>query len=262
MHETKIGVLLRLWAAMVAAILIAPLIVVIPLSFTEQKSFRFPPSGWSLKWYENIWRDPTWRDAVVTSLQLGVLVMIIATVIGTAAALALHRMGKLPRQLTQGTLLLPVVVPGIVVAVAIYGVFLKIGLVGTWLGFLASHTALAVPFVVVAVMASLQHTDPAQLRAAASLGAGPIDAFRTVTLPAIMPGVASGALFAFATSFDEVVVGTFLQSPEIRTLPVEMFVSITQQVDPTIAAVATMITLLTTFGILVAATLRPRNEDT
>jgi putative spermidine/putrescine transport system permease protein len=235
--------------------------VVIPLSLTSQRSFRFPPEGWSLRWYANIWEDPEWRSAVTSSLRIALLVTVIATIAGTAAALGLHRSPGRMARLSTGVLLTPMIVPGIVAAVAIYSVFLRWGLTGTWTGFVLAHVVLAIPFVLVAVTASLQGTDAAQLRAAASLGASPLPAFWLVTLPAIRPGVASGALFAFVTSFDEVVAASFLQSPEIRTLPVQMFVSITNQVDPTIAAVATLVTLVSTLVIVVPLTLRMRRDE-
>ena len=259
--QARVGWGLRLWAVLVGVVLVAPTVIVIPLSLTSQRSFRFPPKGWSLQWYSNIWQNPDWRDAVVASMRIAVLVTIVATLAGTAAALGLHRSRGRVARLSTGLLLAPMIVPGIVAAVAIYGVFLHWGLTGTWSGFVLAHVVLAIPFVVVAVTASLQGTDATQLRAAASLGASPLHAFRLVTLPAIRPGVASGALFAFVTSFDEVVAAIFLQSPEIRTLPVQMFVSVTNQVDPTIAAVATLVTLVTTLLVVVPLTLRMRRDE-
>lgn len=262
MHEApKVGWGLRLWACIVGLILIAPSLVVVPLSFTGIKSFRFPPPSWSMQWYQNIWQDPDWRDAVITSLQVALVVTVIATVTGTLAALGLHRSGSRVAKTASGVILAPMIVPGIVAAVAIYSVFLAWGLTGNFLGFVLAHVVLAVPFVLVAVTASLHGTDPVQLRAAASLGANPWQAFWLVTLPAIRPGVLSGALFAFVTSFDEVVVAIFLQSPQIRTLPVQMFVSVVNQVDPTIAAVSTLLTLATTLLIILPLSLRLRRAE-
>jgi putative spermidine/putrescine transport system permease protein len=260
-EQTRPGWGLRLWAVLVGLVLVAPTLIVIPLSLTSQRSFRFPPRGWSLRWYDNIWSDPAWRDALLASLRIAVLVTVVATIVGTAAALGLHRTNSRIARLSTGVLLAPMIVPGIVAAVAIYSVFLHWGLTGTVTGFVLAHVGLAIPFVVVAVTASLRGTDPAQGRAAASLGASPLQTFWLVTLPAIRPGVASGALFAFVTSFDEVVAATFLQSPQIRTLPVQMFVSVTNQVDPTIAAVATLVTLVTTVLVVIPLTLRMRHEE-
>ncbi len=260
-ERTRPGWGLRLWAVLVGMVLVAPTLVVVPLSLTDQRSFRFPPRGWSLQWYDNIWSDPAWRDSLLVSLRIGVLVTLVATLVGTAAALGLHRARGRVARLSTGVLLAPMIIPGIVAAVAIYSVFLHWGLTGTLTGFVLAHVTLGIPFVVVAVTASLRGTDPAQGRAAASLGASPLQTFFLVTLPAIRPGVASGALFAFVTSFDEVVAATFLQSPQIRTLPVQMFVSVTNQVDPTIAAVATLVTLVTTVLVVIPLTLRMRREE-
>jgi len=260
-EPTKAGWGLRLWACLVGLVLVAPTLVVVPLSFTGKKSFQFPPRDWSLQWYEHMWQDAQWRDAIISSLRIALPVTLIATAAGTAAALGLHRSRSRLAKATSGVLLAPMIIPGIISAVAIYSVFLHWGLSGTWTGFVLAHVVLAVPFVLVAVTASLQGTDAAQLRAAASLGANPWQAFWLVTLPAVRPGVLSGALFAFVTSFDEVVVASFLQSPEIRTLPVQMFVSVTNQVDPTIAAVSTVLTLVTTLLIVLPLTLRLRHDE-
>ncbi|MEV7009843.1 ABC transporter permease [Streptosporangium sp. NPDC051022] len=252
---------LRLWAVLVGLVLVAPTLIVVPLSFAGRASFAFPPKGWSLRWYQNIWQSPEWRDALLTSFQVGLLVTVVATLVGTAAAVGLHRRGGRLSAVLTGLLLAPMVVPGIVAAVAIYGVFLRWRLTGNLLGFVLAHCVLAIPFVLVAVSASLRGSDPVLLRAAASMGAGPLRAFWRVTLPSILPGVASGALFAFTTSFDEVVAASFLQSPRIRTLPVEMFVSVTNQVDPTIAAVSTVVLTITTLVVLLPMLVRTRSSE-
>ncbi len=256
--NTRAGWGLRLWAVLVGLLLVAPLLVVVPISFAQRQSFKFPPSGFSFTWYENMFTDHRWTSAIGTSLLVGGVVTVVCTVFGTAAALGIHRLGGRLGAIVTGVLVAPMIVPGIVSAVAIYSVYLRWNLTGNFLGFLLAHSVLALPFVVVAVSSSLSSTDPALIRAAASLGAGPWRTFGKVTLPLITPGIGAGALFAFVTSFDEVVAASFLQSPAIRTLPIEMFVSVTNEVDPTIAAVSTVILALTTVVVVLPFLVRNR----
>lgn len=249
---------LRLWAALVGAVLVAPTLIVVPLSFAGSRSFVFPPQGWSLQWYRNFFTDPGWRGALLTSLEIAVLVAVLATVLGTTAALALDR-GRVPGAgVVHAVLLAPMVVPQIVAAIGVYSVFLQWRLSGTLAGFVLGHTTLAVPFVVVAVSASLRGYDRRLDLAAASLGASPLATFRRVTLPAVLPGVLSGMVFAFVTSLDEVVVALYLQSPTLHTLPVQMFSSVTVETDPTIAAASSLVLVVTTALILLPQLLRRR----
>ena len=240
--------------------LTAPTLVVIPMSFTEVKSLAFPPQGFTTEWYSNFFTDPLWHDALITSLKVAVLVTMISVVLGTAAALGLVR-GVFPgKSVINGILLTPIIVPVVVVGVGLFAVYLKWRLAGTIGGFVAAHTALALPFVVVTVGASVRTLDRRLELAAANLGAGPWTTFRTVTLPLIRPGVIAGALFAFITSFDEIVVSLFLQSPSVRTLPVQMYSSVTRDIDPTLAAAASMIIVFTTSLILLSMALRGRQS--
>ncbi|WP_395105537.1 ABC transporter permease [Actinomadura sp. SCN-SB] len=256
MADFRGGVGLRLWAVLVAAVLVGPTLVVLPLSFTGRRSFAFPPSDWSLEWYRTLFTDPSWRDSLLMSVQIALAVAVAATVLGTAAALALDR-GRLPgKGLIHGLLLAPMVVPQIVAAIGVYAVFLQWRLSGTVAGFVLAHTAIALPFVVVAVSAALRGHDRRLERAAASLGAGPWTTFRRITLPIILPGVLSGAVFAFVTSLDEVVVALYLQSPTLHTLPVQMFSSVTVETDPTIASASSLVLVVTTALILLPQLLR------
>ncbi|MBL1118183.1 ABC transporter permease [Streptomyces sp. 110] len=245
---------LALWAfsALVGCWLIAPTLVVIPLSFTDKASLVFPPSGWSARWYTNFFTDPQWTDALLASLQVGVLVAVVATALGTAAAIALTRSGSRWVKASYGLLLAPMIVPTVVVAIGVYALFLQYNLLGTGLGFVTAHTVLALPFVIIPVTASLRGFDRRLEDAALICGANRWGAIRQVTLPLIAPGVVSGALFAFVTSFDEVVVSLFIQSPYLQTLPVKMFGSVTRDTDPTIAAAATLIIVFTTVLVLAA----------
>lgn len=238
--------LLWVFCGLVALWLVAPSLIVIPLSFTGKPSFNFPPTSWSTRWYANFFTDNTWFNALGNSIQVALLVVVFSTVIGTAAALALTRGKWRGQTLVRGVLLAPMIVPVIVVAVGLYAIFLNLHLLGTLPGFVAAHTVLALPFVIVPVSASLIGFDRRLEDAAAICGANRWSTFRTVTLPLVAPGVLSGAIFAFVTSFDEVVMSLFIQSPYLQTLPVRMFNSITRDTDPTIAAAATMVMLLTT----------------
>lgn len=238
--------LLWLFCALVALWLVAPALVVIPLSLTDKPSFNFPPTGWSTRWYHNFFDDPGWSASLFASLRVGLLVMLVATVTGTAAAVALTRSNFRGRQVVRGLLLAPMIAPVIVVAIGLYALFLRAQLLGTTFGFVVAHSVLALPFVVIPVTASLQGFDRRLESAAAICGATKWNTFRQITLPLVAPGVVSGALFAFVTSFDEVVLSLFIQSPYLQTLPVKMYGSVTRDTDPTIAAAATIILVITT----------------
>ena len=246
----------KVMVVIVGVYLVIPTLVVIPLSFTDRASFAFPPQGWSLKYYRTFLTEPVWRDALLTSVKLGLAVMVLATLLGSAAAVALVR-GRFPgKSFINGLLLAPMIVPVIVIAVATFGVFLRWQLVGTFTGFLLAHTVLALPFVIVTVSSALRTFDDRLELAAASLGAPPLTRLRRVTLPLVLPGVLSGAVFAFVTSFDEVVVALYLQSPDMRTLPVRMYTSVTSETDPTIAAASTLVLVVTTLLILLPQLIR------
>lgn len=238
--------LLWFFCGLVAIWLVAPSLVVIPLSFTGKPSFNFPPDSWSTQWYANFFTDNTWFNALGNSIQVGLLVVVISTVIGTAASMALTRGKWRGQTIMRGALLAPMIVPVIVVAVGLYAIFLKLHLLGTIVGFVVAHTVLALPFVVIPVTATLQGFDRRLEDAAAICGANRWTTFRTVTLPLVAPGVVSGAVFAFVTSFDEVVMALFIQSPYLQTLPVRMYNSVTRDTDPTIAAAATVVLVMTT----------------
>ncbi|WP_211225536.1 ABC transporter permease [Amycolatopsis nigrescens] len=257
----SIGWGLRLWVTAVAVLLLAPTLVVIPMSFGAGETFEFPPQEWSLRWYEEFFSSPQWMSSVLTSAQAALLTGVLATVIGVAAAIGLDR-GRFPgREPLRAAMMAPMIVPGIVVAVAIYGTFLRWHLNGTLLGFVLAHTVLAVPFVVTSVATSLAGYDRTVEIAAASLGASGWTILRRITLPLLLPGIASGFVFAFVTSLDEVVIALFLQTPEIRTLPVQMYDSITLEIDPTIAAASSLIVVITTVALLLPQLVRRRRSE-
>ncbi|WP_375001440.1 ABC transporter permease [Aeromicrobium sp. CTD01-1L150] len=243
-------ILLVAFSAVVALVLMGPTLVVVPLSFTGERSFQFPPQDWSMQWYRNFFENPAWLDAATYSLRIGLVVALLATVLGTAAAMALTSGTGRWRMPARAFLLMPMIVPGVITAIGIYYVFLRLGLTQEFWGYVLAHTVLAVPFVVVAVSASLQSLDRRLVQAAWSLGAGPWAAFRQVTVPLIAPGVLTGAVFAFLTSFDEAIVSLFLAGPFSRTLPIQIYQSVTSEVDPTIAAASTMLLVVTSIFIV------------
>lgn len=253
MSRRSVAARTALWVCvgLVAAWLIAPTLVVIPLSFTDRASFVFPPQGWSLQWYENLVADPAWLRSLWASVRIAAVVMLLAVLLGTAAAFGIAR---LPRRLAGGAQLLllsPLLAPQIVTAVAILAIFLRWRLSGTELGFVLAHLVLAIPYVVVTVSASLERYDRRLDQAAESLGATPLRRFFDVTVPSVAPGIATGAVFAFVTSFEETVIAVYLQSPTMRTLPVQMYDSVTVDIDPTIAAVSSLVLAITTAVLLV-----------
>ena len=243
-------VLLGLFCLLVAVLLLAPTLVVIPMSFNGNKSLAFPPDGFSWQWYENFFTNPDWTTSFTNSLFIALIVAVVATVVGTLAAFGVTRAAARTGGLLRALLSTPMVVPGVVLAIGIYAVYLDTHLVGTVTGFVLAHTMLAIPFVLIAVQASLEVFDRRLETAASSLGANRLTVFRTVTLPLILPGVLSGALFAFITSFDEIIVALFITSPYLKTLPVQIYTSITRDADPTVAAVGTLLFLATSLIII------------
>ncbi|OWK25647.1 polyamine ABC transporter permease [Rhizobium yanglingense] len=227
--------------ALVLLFLILPVVAIVPLSFSADPWFTYPLPGWSLRWYQNLFGSEQWRNAFFNSVIIGSISTVLATSLGTLAAfgLAFHRVPF--RSLVMAIMICPMIVPAVITAVAMYFSMQSLGLANSYTGIILAHTALSCPFVVLTVMAVLNRFDRNLERAAASLGAGPVTVFRKVTLPIIAPGVISGALFAFFTSWDEVVVVLFLGSPDQRTLPRQMFSGISEQLSPTIISAATLL---------------------
>ncbi|KQQ08513.1 ABC transporter permease [Rathayibacter sp. Leaf296] len=260
--EERVGVGLRTAVAIVAVLLVLPTLVIVPMSFSAGTTFAFPPADWSLRWYQNFFTSPRWMSALGNSVLIGVISAVAATILGIPAALGIARLSRRRAGAARSLILAPVIVPGVVIAIATYVVFLQVGLVGDVRGFVLAHTVLAIPFVVISVSASLAGFDDRLPVAASSLGASPGRVFFSVTMPLIAPGVLSGLVFAFVTSFDEVVVSLFLQSPRISTLPVQMYNSITFQIDPTISAASSVIVVFTTAVILLVQLVPSRRRNT
>lgn len=242
-----------LWAVggAVAIWMTLPPLVVIPMSFSDRRSLAFPPTGYSLQWYREFFANPIWLDSLRASVSIALFVVLTSVLLGSLAAFGLVRGDFRGRSILETVGITPLIVPLVVFGLGTYAAFLRWDLVGTKLGFVAAHTVLSVPFVIITVSTSLRVMDRELERAAMVLGAKPRRVLWRVTLPVIAPGMTAGALFAFVTSFDEVVVALFISNPHLRTLPVVMYSSVTRDIDPTIAAASTIILVFTTTVILV-----------
>ena len=236
--------------ALILAVMIAPIIVVIILSFSSASYLTFPPPAWGVRWHREYLGSRDWLAATALSIEVAISVVILSTILGTAATLGLARLPPTIRLLATGLILSPLIMPVIIVAIGVYYAFARYGLVGTPTGLILAHTCLAVPFVVTSVSASLSGFDRRLEMAALSLGATPLGTFRQITLPLILPGILVGALFAFITSFDELVVSLFLSGANAVTLPRRMWEDLRYALDPTIAAVSTLTILVTVVPML------------
>ena len=249
--------------------LIAPLFVILPLSFNAEQYIHFSakmlaldPEGFSLRWYEDMiygTKNP-WGLATKNSLVIAFFATIGSTILGTVAALGLSSRHMPYKAAFMALLISPMIVPLIISGTAIFFFMAKVGLAATHTGIVLSHIILGTPFVVITVTATLTGFDHSVTRAAASLGSNPVNTFMKITLPLIMPGVISGALFAFVTSFDEVVVVLFLAGLENTTIPIQMWVGLREQLSPTIMAVATCLIVMSTLILVTAELLRRRSE--
>lgn len=245
----------RLWLYLLGgAILVflaAPSVVVAVTSFSDSQFLTFPPETWSLRWYHAYADSIEWRAATFTSLKVAFLTTLIATPAGTAAAYSLRMLGTRFSGAVQAIYTMPMVVPVILIGISLFFMFARIGLNTTVTGVVLAHSMLAVPFVVITVGSGLANYDFAQETAARSLGAYRLKAFLTITLPQIRVPVITGALFAFLTSFDEVIVAIFISGGDSETLPRRMFTALREQIDPTIAAISTCLIIITG-GVLLA----------
>src|SRR4030095_13368133 len=253
------GIGLNVLTGAVLVFLVAPLLFIVPLSFSSGSFFYYPLPGFSLRWYEDFFTSSFWLPSLKNSLIVGIFATVLATGLGTLAALGIWS-ARFPAQaLLLPILISPMVVPVIIVAVGVYFAFAPLGLTDGYLGLILAHTTLGAPFVVITVLATLSSFDRTLIRAAESLGASQITTFRRVTLPLILPGVASGAVFAFAASFDEVVVALLMAGPGQRTLPRQMFAGINDNISLTIAAAATMLIAISLLLMIVVGGLQRRS---
>ncbi len=249
----------RVLCWLILIFLLTPILVIVPLSFSEGSLLLYPMPGVSLRWYEALFSSEDWIRATRNSFIVAPLSTVIATVLGTMAAMGLQRANFIGKSLLMGMLISPMIVPLVVVGVGVYLFFAPYGLTNSYMGLVLTHAALGSPFVLTTVLATLQGFDSNLVRAAYSLGAHPLRAFFTVTLPIIAPGVIAGALFAFITSFDEVITTLFLAGPQQVTLPRQMFTGIRENISPIIAAIATILIVFSTALLLTLEWLRGRN---
>jgi putative spermidine/putrescine transport system permease protein len=247
--------------ALTLAFLIAPLVAIMPLSFNSGSFLTYPLAGLSLRWYSNLVTGGDWLSAVGNSLWVATAVAVLATPLGTLAALGLARLPRPVKPLVMTVLLAPMFVPVIIVAVATYLVYAPLGLADTYSGLILAHTTLAAPFAVVLINAALQGVDPSVLRAAASLGAPPPTVMLRVLLPLIAPGVVAAAVVSFATSFDEIVVALFLAGTEHKTLPMKMFEGARDEISPAITAASTVLVMMSLLFLGVVEAVRRRREN-
>ena len=242
--------------------LTVPTLLVVPMGFSSSQILAFPPPGWSLEWYQKAFSDPQWTSGFANSLQVAALTALVSSVLGTLTSLGMVR-GRFPgKNLVNALILSPLIVPVIIIAIGMFSLYVRWKITGTLLGLVIAHSTLAIPFVVVSVSTSLRTIDRNLELAAQNLGAGPVRTFTRITLPLVLPGVFAGALFAFLTSWDEVVVAIFLTTAKFRTLPVEMWEQVRQVVDPTVAAVATVVLTVTTTVLLIAFVVRRQSPVT
>lgn len=273
--------------ALIFGFLILPILVVIPLSFNAEPFFTFTPKmialdpdGYSLRWYDllltfpdipadgprdaawwgQVWERATWVQVTKNSLIIGVFSTLIATALGTLAALGLSRPEMPFRRAVMAVVISPMIVPIIITGTGLFFFYSSVGLAGTYVGVILAHATLGIPFVIITVTATLIGFDQSLIRAAASLGASQWTTFRKVTLPLILPGVISGALFAFVTSFDEVVVVLLIADHDQQTIPRQMWNGIREQLSPAILSVATILVLFSVLLLVTVEMLRRRSE--
>ena len=259
--------LFRFICGLIFLFLIVPIVVIVPLSFNSVPFFTFTPEmlsfdpdGYSLRWYTDFFTNLNWRGAVNNSFIIAIFSTLIATSLGTLAALGLSRRNIPMRTLLMAILISPMIVPLIISACGMFFFYSRVQLQGTHVGVILAHAALGTPFVVITVTATLVGFDRSLIRAAQSLGADGVTTFFKIIVPLILPGVISGALFAFITSFDEVVVILFVGSFEQRTIPWQMFSGIREHISPTILAAATLLVLVSVALLTTVELLRRRSE--
>ena len=241
--------------------LVAPLFIVVPLSFSASPYLEFPPSGFSLQWYRRYFESSGWTTATLLSIEVAIGTTALALLLGIPAAFGLVRAEFRGKGLLVAFFMAPIIIPYIITAIAVYFLFAHVGLVGTRAGLLTAHTLLAVPKVVIIVAAALKGFDRTLERASLSLGAGPLVTFYRVTYPVIRPAVVTAGLFAFLTSFDELILSMFITGPTAVTLPKRMWDAVRLEIDPTIAAASSLIITVAVFVLVGTELLRRRSAS-
>lgn len=254
--ETQVTHGQRVWlyalSVIIMILLVAPTLIVVPMSFSDSQYLEFPPESWSTRWYDHYFGSPEWMQATWTSLKVAFLTMLVATPVGVLAAYGLHTSHFSFVRAAFVLMITPMMVPLVLVAIGTFYIYVKLGILYTIIGLVLAHTVLALPLVVIVTGSALKSYDMSQEEAARSLGAPRWRAFLTVTLPQIRFAVVTSALLAFLTSFDEVVVAMFISGGDNPTLTRNMFNALRDQIDPTIASISTIMITVTT-GMMVLA---------
>jgi len=251
MRATRI--FLYFLVALVLVWLVLPILIIVPMSFSGARFLTFPPPSWSLRWYESYLGSVAWMQATKVSLIVAITSAVIATILGTAAAYALNMTSSRLVRSLQMILLLPLVVPIVITAVGVFLVYAQIGLLATLSGLILANVMLGLPYVVTAVLVGLRKFDPSQEMVSRSLGMNRWRTFFIVTLPQIRPSVISGMLFAFITAIDETIVALFISGGEYQTLTKRMFTALRDEIDPTIAAISSLLTALSFITVMLVA---------
>ena len=251
-----------LWAYSIAvfAFLVVPLLVVVPVSFSSGMYLQFPPPGFSLHWYQDYFGDPQWIDATVLSVKIALCVVVLAVGIGLLAALVIVRMPFPGVGIVRMVLMTPLIVPSVVVSIAVYSVYVSFHLIGSFVGIVLAHTILALPFTVVLLVAGFQRVDRHLEEASYTMGAGVAWTFRHVTLPILRPSIFAAAIFAFIASWDEIIMVIFIGGGAGTTLPLRMFNYLRTEINPTIAAVSTLLLAFAIFAFATAEGVRLRGD--
>jgi putative spermidine/putrescine transport system permease protein len=252
------ALLLRLYVAASCVWLLAPILIVVILAFSGEGYLHFPPSSYSLQWFRRFFGDPQWQHSLLSSLIVGSIACLVSTAIGFFAAYAFLRAEFRGKKLLLSLLLTPIIVPSIITAIAMYYLAIRLGLIGSYLWLGLCHAVVAMPIVLLILLAALHAVDPNLERAALGLGGSRVRVFCRIVLPIALPGILSAALFAFLASFDELLISLFLAGVRAQTLPVRIWNSLNLQVEPTIAAVSAFLIGVTTVILTADGILRHR----
>ncbi|WP_218002905.1 ABC transporter permease [Paraburkholderia ferrariae] len=263
--DTQITHAQRAWlyfvCALVLAFLVVPCLLVIPMSFSADSFLHFPPQRLSLRWYRSFLASDDWMHGAWVSTEVAIATVVLATALGTAGAYAIRHLGGKVGGAMRAVFMLPMIAPVILIAVGVFFVYARLGLNNTLTGLVLSHTLLALPYVVITVGTGLETCDLTQEMVACSLGAGRLRAFFEITLPQIAPAIYSSLLFSFMTSFDETVIVLFVSGGDTSTLTRLMFENIRDQQDPTIAAISTLLIVISTAALISAQALSKKNRN-
>ena len=234
------SIFLWIYGCLVLAFLIFPVLIVIPVSFSPGISLKFPPQGVSLRWYNNFFNDPSWTAAAWLSVKVALMTVVASLILGGSAAFGLVRFPVIGRQFARGVLMTPLFIPAVVIAVAVYSVYASLRLIGSTWGIAMAHTVLALPYVIIMLTEGLSGFDKRLEEASYSMGATKTYTMRRIVIPLLTPAIVAAAIFAFATSWDEVILVLFVGGSTGQTLPLKMFTYLRTEITPTIAAISTM----------------------